>query len=223
MTTNRRISPTGFLLSAALVALLLLAPALRADGLDVSIAPGVSASAGSTGNAFDVLLTNTGASAVTLAGFSFGIATADADITFTDATSSTSTPYVFAGDSFDDMNGFTLYTNSLPGQTLEASDFSNSGAGESIASGATVALGSIVFGVAPGATPGVFAVTFEDFPITSFADPSGDNLEFTAEAGAITVTTTSTAIPEPPTGSLVICALAFVLLIRRCRVHKEML
>jgi hypothetical protein len=216
MTAKRRINTTGFLISAGLVALLLLAPALRADGLDVSMAPGISANAGSTGNAFDVLLTNTGASAVTVAGFTFGIVTTDTDITFTDATTSTSAPYVFALDSFDDFFGLTLYSNSLPGQTVEASDLSYSGAGESIASGATVALGSIVFSVAPGAAPGVFAVTFEDYPVTSLADPSGNNLEFTPEAGTITVTTPTAGMPEPATGSLVLCALAFVLLIRRC-------
>jgi hypothetical protein len=216
MTTKTRINPTGIFLPAALAALLLFAPALRADGLEVGIAPGVTASAGSMGNTFDVLLTNTGASAVTLGGFSFGIVTADTDITFTDATTSTSAPYVFAGDSFDDIFGFTLYTNSLPGQTVEASDVSNSGAGESIASGATVGLGSVVFDVASGATPGSFAVTFEDYPTTSLSDPSANNLDFISEDGTITITGVG-AVPEPPTGELLICAVGSAILIRQRR------
>jgi hypothetical protein len=214
MRTQMRNIATRFLLPAA-AALLLFAPATRADGLDVSIAPAISASAGSTGNAFDVLLTNTGTSAVTLGAFSFGITTADTDITFTNADTATAAPYVFAGDSFVDMNGLTLYVNSLPGQTVEASDLSNSGAGESIASGATVALGNILFDVAPGATPGAFAVTFEDFPTTSFSDASGNNLDFTAESGTITITSNTATVPEPATGGLVICALALVFLLRR--------
>lgn len=216
MTTITRINPAAFILSAALAALLLFAPASRADGLDVGIAPGVTASAGSTGNSFDVLLTNTGASAITLAGFSFGIETADTDITFTDANTSTAAPYVFAGDSFDDTYGFTLYTNSLPGQIVEASDFSNSIFGDSIGAGATVALGNIVFDVASGATPGVFAVTFEKFPTTSFADSNANNLDFTAEAGSITITS-STPAPEPATSALLLCALALVFALRRRR------
>lgn len=221
MRTRMRNIAIRFLLPAAAAALLLFPPALRADGLDLSIAPGTSASAGSTGNAFDVLLTNTGTSAVTLAGFSFGITTADTDITFTNADTSTGAPYVFAGDSFDDINGFTLYTNSLPGQTVEASDVSNSGAGESIAGGATVALASILFDVAPGATPGMFAVTFEDFPTTSFSDPNGTNLDFTAESGTITITSNTAPVPEPATGILIICALAFVFAIRRRRATAQ--
>lgn len=221
MRTKTRNIATRLLLPAAAAALLLFAPALRADGLDVTIAPGISAAAGSTGNAFDVLLTNSGTSTVTLAGFSFGITTADTDITFTNADTSTVAPYVFAGDSFVDNYGFTLYINSLPGQTVEATDLSNSGAGESIASGATVALGSILFDVAPGATPGAFAVTFEDFPTTSFADPSGNNLDFTAASGTITITSSTSPVPEPATSALMICALAFLFAMRRRRTATQ--
>lgn len=216
MITNARINPAAFILSAALAALLLFAPASRADGLAVGIAPGTTASAGSTGNTFDVLLTNTGPSAINVAGFGFGIVTADADISFTDANTSTSAPYIFAGDSFDVINGFTLFTNSLPGQTVEASDLSNSGAGANIPVGATVALGNIVFDVASGATPGIFAVTFEDFPTTSFADSNGGNLDFTAADGSITITS-GTPAPEPASSALLLCALALLFAIRRRR------
>jgi len=206
----------GILIPAVVMALLLFSPTARADGLEISLEPGTTASAGSTGNVFDVLLTNTDSSSVDLGGFSFGITTSDTDISFTGATTSTATPYVFAGDSFDDINGFTLYTNSLPSQTLEASDFSNSGAGSSIAAGATVGVGRVQFDVASGAAAGSFAVIFEDFPTTSLSDSNGNTLDFTSEAGTITITDVST-VPEPPTGELLICAVGFGILILRCR------
>ena len=66
-----------------------------------------------------MLLTNTGASSVALGAFSYEITTSDTDISFTGADTSTTAPYVFAGDSFVDINGFPLYVNSLPSQTLK--------------------------------------------------------------------------------------------------------
>lgn len=215
MRNRMRTARLGILIPAALVAFLLFSSPARADFV-FSLEPGITASAGSTGNVFDVLLTNTGSSSVTVAGFSFGITTSDTDINFTNATTSTVAPYVFAGDSFDDINGFPLFTNSLPGQTLEASDLSNSGAGDSIAAGATVGVGSVEFAVASGATPGSFAVTFEAFPTTSLADPTGAPLNFSSEPGTITITGAST-VPEPPTGELLIFALGSAILIGRRR------
>ena len=208
----------GILILAAL-ALLIFSPPASADGFQFSVEPGTSAGAGSTGNAFDVLVTNTSSSSLLLSGFSFGITTADSEISFTGATTSTVAPYAFAGDSFVDINGFTLFTNSLPGQTLEGSDLSNSGVGASIAAGETVGVGTIVFDVAAGATPGSFGVLFEDFPITSLSDSRGNNLDFTAQGGTITITNTA-MVPEPTEGELMIFALAFagfVILIRRGR------
>ncbi len=155
--------------------------------------------------------------------FAYEITTADTDISFTGADTATTAPYVFAGDSFDDINGFTLYTNSLPSQTLQASDLSNSTVGAVIASGATVGVGDILFDVTSGATPGSFAVTFVPFPFTSLADPNGGNLDFTSAAGTIMITGT-VPVPEPATGSLLICAFAaagFVILIRRRRPNPQ--
>lgn len=211
------------IITSALLALLFFSPAARADGFAFSLQTVISAGAGSTGNTFDVLLTNTGTTFLDLGAFSYGITTADADISFTGADTSTTAPYVFGGDSFVDINGFTLYVNSLPGQTLDASDLSNSGVGAIVAAGATVGVGSIVFDVASGATPGSFAVTFVPFPTTSLSDPDGGNLDFTSAAGAITITGT-VPVPEPAIGSLLVCAFAaagFVILIRRRRANLQ--
>ena len=209
---NNKIRNISFaILTAALAAFLLFSPAARADDLVLRLEPAITAGAGSTGNTFDVLLTNVDAAPAALGAFAFGIATSDTDISFTSADTSTTAPYVFAGDSFVDINGFTLYTSALPGQTLEASDLSNSGSGAIIGAGATVGLGRIMFDVAAGATPGGFAVTFEGFPTTSFADPNGNNLDFTSLAGTITITN-SAAVPEPSIATLLICALALAAL-----------
>ena len=78
------------IITTALLALLF-SPAVRAD-LVLSMQPVISAAPGSTGNAFDVLLTNTGASSVDLGAFAYEITTADTDISFTDADTSTTAP-----------------------------------------------------------------------------------------------------------------------------------
>lgn len=196
----------GILVPAALAAIALFSAPARADFV-FSLESGINATAGSTGNTFDVLLTNTGGSDVLVGGFSWGITTSDADITFTGADTSTVTPYVFAGDSFDVINSFPLVTNTLPGQTVEASDFSNSGAGDTVASGGTVAVGRVMFDIANGAAPGPFAVTFETTGINSLSDNTGTGLNFTTTDGTITITSITT-VPEPAQGGLVICILA---------------
>jgi hypothetical protein len=207
----------GLFVPAALATLLFFSAPAHADFI-FSLEPGITGAVGSTGNFFDVLLTNTGGSAVTVGSFSFGITTADTDITFTNADTSTTTPYVFTGDSFDDNNAFTLYTNSLPGQTVEASDASNSTLGDSVGAGATVGVGRITFDIASGATPGPFAVTFEDSPTTGLSDAGGNNLDFTATPGTITITSSNTTVPEPAQGGPIICALVgFAILVQRRR------
>ncbi len=216
---THKISCSGLVVLAALGILSL--PA-RADLL-FSLESPITAMAGDVGDSFDVLLTNTGSSAVTVADFSFGITTTDTDITFTGATTSTVTePYIFAGDSFDDDNGFPFYTVPPPiGQTLEATDASNSGLGDAIGAGDTVAVGNIIFDVANGAAPGPAVVTFEAFPTTGLLDPDFNYLSFTANDGSITVTSTS-SVPEPATifttgAALAFGCLGFAFAIRRRR------
>ena|ERR1035438_6375156 len=206
----------GMLVPAALAAIALFSAPARADFV-FSLESGINATAPSTGNTFDVLLKNMGGSDVLVGGFSWGITTSDADITFTGADTSTVTPYVFTGDSFDVINSFPLVTNTLPGLTVEASDFSNSGAGDVVASGGTVAVGRVMFDIANNATPGQFAVTFETTGINSLSDNNGSALPFTTQDGTITITP-NTTVPEPSQGGLMICALAgLAILLQRRR------
>ncbi|MDE3165955.1 MAG: hypothetical protein KGN36_09125 [Acidobacteriota bacterium] len=151
-------------------------------------------SAGGSGS-FDITLANTGASAQNIAGFGLAIATTDPDITFTGADFSTLLPYVFAGDSWDVANGFAFVT-SAPGQTLSASDLSNSGTGNDIAAATSVGLARVLFSVSGGATAGAFPVTLTAYPATSLNDSTFANVPFTSVDGSITIQA-GTAVPEP--------------------------
>src|SRR5215472_17937772 len=113
--------------------LALLLPAIPARAAFVfSVQTPLAATQGSTGNVFDVLLTNTGSSAVTIGSFSFGVTTTNLGISFTDATFATVLdPYIFNGDSLD-MNTSNPLNTSL-GSELDASDSSFSGNGVSVA------------------------------------------------------------------------------------------
>ncbi len=180
---------------AAAVAAVLFCPASASASLIMSV-QSATAAPGSSGNTFNVQLINTGPSAITVAGFSFGISTGNPNISFQDANTSTSAPYIF--------DGFSLFGPDLTGPTsgpsLNTSDvFAVALSGSTLGAGTTVGLGHILFDVSPGAAPGVFPVTLGDFPTTGLADPTGANLPIqTLSAGQITITGT-TAVPEPGT------------------------
>jgi len=143
----------------------------------------------SVGNSFDVILANTGPSAVSIAAFSFGIQTTDNDLSFTDATTATASPYIFGANSLfgPDLTGPTS------GQSLTTSDLDSVSA-VSIAAGSTVGLGHVLFSVAGGAVPGIFAVTFVS-PATSLSDANENAVGInTLNNGSITVLST---VPEP--------------------------
>ena len=134
---------------------------------------------GSTGNAFDVLLTNTGPSAINIAAYSFGVVTTDTDITFTEADVSTVvSPYIFAGNSFvaTFLGGITdipapVGLPPLPAQVLTANDVANNpGSFTTVAAGQTVDLGRVLFNVAPNAVIQSFTVSFI---MTLFPSPPG--------------------------------------------------
>ncbi len=180
-------------LFVALAVLTLMAQPLQA-ALIVT-AGTATAGAGTTGNVLQVTLTNTGPSAVTVGGFSFGVSTANAGITFTTATINTASPYVFAGHS---LFGSPIDTST--GTSLIASDlYDIIGSGGTVAAGATVGLGRVLFNVAPGTPAGLNVVTVAAFPTTSLSDVNGIDLAFTRANGSITVTGANQPVPEPAT------------------------
>jgi hypothetical protein len=188
------------ILIASCAAALLCSPA-RANTI-LSIQPlSVSVAAGSMGDAFDVVLTNSGPASISVASFAFEVSVTDTDITFTAADFSTGAfSYIFVGDSFDVINAFTLNTNG-PGETLDASDLTNDGAGITLISGASLALGEVLFNVSPTAAPGTFTVSFTGMPIVSDANnlsnPAGNAIAIdNFSSGSITIGGGS-SVPEP--------------------------
>lgn len=180
---------------------LLLSPAGARASLIVSVGS-ATAAPGSSGNGLDVELSNTGPSAVTIAAFSFGVITPNLNISFTDANTSTvSSPYIFVGNSLfgPDLTGPTS------GQSLATSDvFATVLAGATLNAGTTVGLGHLLFNVSSAATGGVSPVTLSAFPVTSLADPTGNNVAFqTLSPGQITITGAA-AVPEPSTAVMLL-------------------
>ena len=195
------------LLAATSTVLVLSAPA-RA-GLVISV-QSVPESAG----AFDVTLTNTGASTVTIGSFSFEVNSSSSQVNFSDATIGTTTAtYIFDGNS-----AFGPIINVTSGQSLQASDLDADSAGASLAGGATLGLGHVDFTVT-GVLSSAVTVTLSAFPSTSLGGPPPDNAVIpisTLQSGRITPG--STTVPEP--SSLMCAALAIPMgawLVRRSR------
>ncbi len=189
----------------------------RADVI-YSINPAsISASAGDTGDSFDVVVTNTGPD-LSINGFAFEVSVADTDITLTGADFSTSAfSYIFAGDSFDQIGGFTLDFPALvtSPQQLDASDITNDGAGITLASGASADLGRVLFNVANPAASGPFAVSFTgnvDGVVgdsNNLSDASFNSVSVNVfNGGTITVGGGASGVPEPSSFFLALGAMA---------------
>lgn len=192
----------------AVSAALLSARSVQAD-LVIS-AQSVTANAGSNGNTLEIDLTNTGPNTVTgIAGFSWSISTGTSNIIFTGATTAdspqtTTYPYIFSGNSFADTFLGSDITSGIPGQSLSASDGTNSGTVSlGVGALATVSLGEAFFNVAPGTPGGPIQVTF-DTSVTTLSGPAAPP-NFIPPSIPIntfndgTITVNASAVPEPST------------------------
>jgi hypothetical protein len=211
-----RIRATLARCAARIVAVgLLLFVTLPSQAALIVTAGSTAVAAGGSGS-IDVTLTNTGPSSVTVGAFSFGLSTASANISFTGATTSTASPYIFDGNSLFGPN-----IDTTVGATLIASDLDSDPAGATVAAGATVGLGHVLFNVASGAPAGPVAITVTPFPTTSLSDPLGGNLAIdTLVPGTITVTRSTAAVPEPSTLLLAGLGWPAAWLLRRRRAAK---
>jgi hypothetical protein len=150
----------------------------------------------STGNTFEVSITNVGSTAsVPISGFSFGLSVPGASgITFTAATINTVlNGYLFAGET---TPPFT--TDSFPNQTFTASDFYAQNGGIVINPNQTFGLGLITFDVASNAANQT-TVTLAAFPVTSVNDENFNEVAFTGFNGTISLS----AVPEPATWAMI--------------------
>jgi hypothetical protein len=152
---------------------------------------------------FDVRLSSTGTETALISSFSFDILAASPGISVTGASVTTSAaPYIYAGDSFAEVNGFPLATKT--GEELIASDTPNSGVAKLITSSTPVSLGEVFFSIAPSAVPGP-AFTFS-IAGTSLSDQFGNPLTFS-----------TIIIPEPAPVSLLLPCLGLIVLTRQRR------
>jgi len=200
-------------------ALFLLTLPARADL--VLLATNSGATQGDTGDTLEVGLTNNGPSDVTIGGFSFGISVpSTSGITFTDVTTNTATPYIFAGTSLFGPD-ITNPGQTLPATDITASDITENPSGIDVASGSTVGLGLVFFSVAANAAPTSVSVNFDDYPVSSLSDENGNNVSIdTFEGSAILVAPSTAAVPEPSAAAalagLVLAAGTFVRHRRAC-------
>lgn len=186
----------------------------------VSISPTpVDAGPGASG-AFDVVLTNTGSSAssINVGSFSFEVTVAGTGVTFTGADFSTvADPYIFAGESFDVDNGLPLYFSSVPSQTLDAADSSDS-TGTTLAPGTSYSLGLVQFSVASNAAFGAYGITFTggNGLANSLTDPSGTPIAIDSlNGGSVDV------VPEPASALMTLAGAAIFALIRGKKVRCQ--
>jgi hypothetical protein len=180
-------------------AVALAAMAMPASGGVIFEIESVFASPGSAGT-IEVDVQNTGGSSIVIGGFNFEIS-GDSDIDFTGAGFSTSAPYIFAGDSFD--QAFSLPLNTSTGSSLSASDISNSGDGDTLGAGQTAGLGLVTFTVSPTAALGPVTISFFTDPSdTNLSDQNGDDIPIDSfVSGTIDV------IPEPSGAAMLLAAL----------------
>lgn len=190
---------------APVAAILLFASLPAHAGMVLSISS-VTDAPGTNGDSFDVTIQNTGTSAQNIAAFDLGLSVTGSIILFTGANESTADVYLFNGDSFDIINAIPFASIPPPnGQSVQASDLSNSGTGTNIAAGATLGLGHIIFNVAAGAGPGPITVTLASTcaspsSCTDLSNSGGDAVAFSVNSGTITISGTS--VPEPASGVL---------------------
>jgi hypothetical protein len=157
-------------------------------------------SGGTSGDLFEVDLTNASASAVTVNSFSFGLTVSGPGIVLESATYDTLLhPYIF--DTVDSLAGPVIDTSS--GQSLIASDlWIGDGDGFLLASGATAGVGEVSFDVAAGPDTVSFLQN-----ATSVSDVFGNALPLgSAVPGTITVTSAN-ASPTPESGTLLLLCL----------------
>ena len=185
--------------------MLLTATSLASAGLIVSV-NSVNATPTSTGNAFDVVLTNTSSTSTTIGGFSIGLTTLNPNITFTSVTIDTALPYIFAGHS-GVINLLMLSSiDTTVGTSVQASDFYDIGlSGATIGAGQSVGLGHVIFDVGTiTPIPTVITATL-DTNQTTLSDADGNPVTVNSFVdGAI-------SIPEPSAMALAILGLVSIL------------
>jgi hypothetical protein len=192
----------------------------HADVLQFTIVPPTTNIAAGGAGSFEVLLTNeVGGMGTVIGAFTFSLQSANPDVTFTGANTSTTDPYIFSGNSFEDtFNGGDLTVQTSP--RLIASDLAlMPGSGTLIMGGQSLALGEVSFAVSATAPTESVAIDFFDTFGTTLADPSGNSVPIGGlTGGSIDITGGGSVVPEPSL-SLLVGMMALILTL--CRVLKR--
>jgi hypothetical protein len=187
---------------------MLLAPAAQASIIFAISPSSGSFAAGSNGDSFDVVLENFGP-AFSANTFSFEISTTNPLITLTGANFSTAPPYIFNGDSLDQM---FPPLNTSSGQTLDASDLTADLLDVQIPANSTVGLGHILFNISPSATGGFGIIFTGGTNVNQLSNANGSIiLPNQVTGGNFTIRAATPSTPEPATGALVTVALTGLL------------
>lgn len=225
-SATRRTRHSLTLLGAALL-LALLAPGRARADLFVSVQPAVtSVSAGGSGT-FELILSNTGPSAVDIATFNYQLQIAEtAPVMFTGVSSATSIqPYIFGVDGFG-IGG--IVGNDSGFNTLTVSDFLNNfvppDVPVSLAAGGFASLGLVSFSVDAAAAPQDVAVLINnDIDFTFLAATNTGRIVPIAIDGVSpgTIRITGTSVPEPASLAMLTLGAAGLLATTRARWRRR--
>lgn len=149
-------------------------------------------SAGSSGS-FDVVLLNTGGTFL-VSGFSVELSTSgNSGVTFTAATTGTTTPYLFSSLQLPPLTFGTFPNRDF---TATDTDMTTPGYVSLTTPGQTFGLEHVSYQVASGTVAGPVAVSIVLGASTQILDVNANLIPFATTNGTITVN--STVIPEPP-------------------------
>jgi hypothetical protein len=182
-----------------LLATSLLAPVASASVIFSIVPITLNPTQGSTNDVFEVLLTNSsGSPSISVASFNFGVTSSNPGITFVSAGfATTSAPYIFTGDSFDEDTPLPL--NSTSGASLEGGDFTADFTGITVNGGETFGLGQVFYDVSGSATPGPATLEFmTSADANGLSDPDLDSITINSMNGTA-INIEGAATPEPST------------------------
>ena len=144
---------------------------------------------GDIGDMIEVIMTNS--ASFNANSFTLEITSDNPGVTFTQVTTGTSHPYVFAGNSL-----FGPDITSSPGTTLDGGDATATPPFADITlAPSTYGMGLVFFNIDPGAATGPVTFSFGNAAVNVFSDAGGDTI--TPSLNSLQLNIQAAAVPEP--------------------------